>query len=59
MIFRQVPVGTFQNFAYIIGDEKTKSAALVDPAWEIDNLLAQCEELGVKVHAGHQYSLPS
>jgi len=49
MIFRQVPVGTFQNFSYIIGDEKTKSAALVDPAWEVDNLLAQCEELGLKV----------
>ncbi|MGA8905407.1 MAG: MBL fold metallo-hydrolase [Candidatus Bathyarchaeia archaeon] len=49
MIFRQVPVGTFQNFSYIIGDEKTKSAALVDPAWEVDNLLAMCEELGFKV----------
>jgi len=49
MIFRQVPVGTFQNFSYIIGDEKTKSAALVDPAWEVDNLLAQCEELGLKI----------
>lgn len=49
MIFRQVPVGTFQNFSYIIGDEKTKLAALVDPAWEVDNLLAQCEELDLKV----------
>jgi hydroxyacylglutathione hydrolase len=49
MIFRQVPVGTFQNFSYIIGDEKSKLAALVDPAWEVDNLLAQCEELGLKV----------
>jgi glyoxylase-like metal-dependent hydrolase (beta-lactamase superfamily II) len=49
MIFRQVPVGTFQNFSYIIGDEETKSAALVDPAWEVDNLLAMCEELGFKV----------
>lgn len=49
MIFRQVPVGTFQNFSYIIGDEETKSAALVDPAWEVDNLLAMCEGLGLKV----------
>ena len=49
MIFKQVPVGTFQNFSYIIGDEKTKLAALVDPAWEVDNLLAQCEKLGLKV----------
>ena len=49
MIFRQVPVGTFQNFSYIIGDEETKSAALVDPAWEVDNLLAICEGLSLKV----------
>ncbi len=49
MIFRQVSVGTFQNFAYIIGDEKTKSAAIVDPAWEVDKLLKLCEESGLKV----------
>jgi hydroxyacylglutathione hydrolase len=48
MIFRQVPVGTFQNFSYILGDEKTKSAAIIDPAWEVDNLLAMCEELGLR-----------
>ena len=49
MIFEQVPVGTFQNFAYIIGDEKTGNAALVDPAWEVDKLLKRCQELGLKV----------
>ncbi len=49
MIFRQVPVGTFQNFSYIIGDDKTRSAAIVDPAWEVDKLLKLCEESGLKV----------
>lgn len=49
MIFKQVPVGAFQNFSYIIGDEETKLAALVDPAWEVDKLLKICDELGVKV----------
>ena len=49
MIFKQVPVGTFQNFSYIIGDEKTKVAALVDPAWEVDKLLKLCDDLGLKV----------
>jgi hydroxyacylglutathione hydrolase len=49
MIFRQIPVGTFQNFAYIIGDEKTKTAVLVDPAWQVDKLLKECEELGLRV----------
>ena len=49
MIFKQVPVGTFQNFAYIIGDEKTKLCAIVDPAWEVDKLLSQCKELCLSV----------
>jgi len=49
MIFKQVPVGTFQNFAYVIGDEKSKLCAIVDPAWEVDKLLRQCKELGLNV----------
>jgi len=49
MIFKQVPVGTFQNFAYIIGDEKAKVAAVIDPAWEVDKLLKICEEFDLKV----------
>jgi glyoxylase-like metal-dependent hydrolase (beta-lactamase superfamily II) len=52
MIFRQVPVGTFQNFAYVFGDEKTGIAAVVDPAWEVDRLLQICSELGLKVSFG-------
>ena len=50
MIFRQVAVGTFQNFAYIIGDEKTMTAAIIDPAWEVDKLLKICTDLGLKVY---------
>ena len=49
MIFEQVPVGTFQNFSYIIGDETNKRAALVDPAWEVDKLLQMCKEMGLTV----------
>jgi len=49
MILKQIPVGTFQNFAYIIGDDKTKLCAIVDPAWEVDRLLDQCKELGLTV----------
>jgi hydroxyacylglutathione hydrolase len=49
MIFRQVAVGTFQNFAYVIGDDKTKTAAIVDPAWDVERLLRICEENGLKV----------
>jgi glyoxylase-like metal-dependent hydrolase (beta-lactamase superfamily II) len=49
MIFKQIPVGTSQNFSYIIGDESTKKAALVDPAWEVDKLLQMCSDMGLTV----------
>jgi len=49
LIFKQVPVGAFQNFAYIIGDENAKKAAVVDPAWEVDKLLQVCADLGLSV----------
>ena len=39
MIFEQIPVGHMQNFSYLIADEKTKEASIVDPAWEIDKIL--------------------
>jgi hydroxyacylglutathione hydrolase len=48
MIFKQVAVGAFQNFAYVIGDERTRIAAIVDPAWEVDKLLKTCSDLGLK-----------
>ena len=49
MIFKQVPVGSFQNFSYIIGDPKTHTATLVDPAWEVDKLLDLCTDAGLTV----------
>jgi hydroxyacylglutathione hydrolase len=39
VIFEQIPVGPMQNFAYLIGDEKTGLAAVVDPAWQVDTIL--------------------
>ena len=38
-----------QNFAYVIGDEKARIAAIVDPAWEVQKLLDICRDLGLKV----------
>jgi len=49
MLFKQVPVGTFQNFSYIIGDPETRKASLVDPAWEVDKLLNLCRDAGLTV----------
>ncbi|MDP7244268.1 MAG: MBL fold metallo-hydrolase [Flavobacteriales bacterium] len=51
MIFEQIPVGIMQNFSYLIGDEASKEAAVVDPGWEIDKILqiAKKHNLNVKI----------
>jgi len=49
MIFKQVAVGALQNFAYVIGDERTRIGAIIDPAWEVDKLLKTCSDLGLRV----------
>lgn len=49
MIFEQIPVGQMQNFSYIIGDEKTKEAAVVDPAWENNKILDIAKKYDLKI----------
>ena len=39
MFFKQVQVGPMQNFSYIIGDERTKEAVVVDAGWDIEKLI--------------------
>jgi|TARA_Y100000310_G_C20656600_1_gene802273 glyoxylase-like metal-dependent hydrolase (beta-lactamase superfamily II) len=50
MIFEQIAVGEMQNFCYLIGDEDSKEAAIVDPAFELGKLLeaAKKHDLAVK-----------
>ena len=50
MIFEQIPVGQMQNFAYVIGDEKTKEAAVVDPAWELNKILNIAQKHNLKIN---------
>ena len=38
MIVKQIPVGPMMNRSYLIVCEKTREAAIVDPAWELDTL---------------------
>ena len=49
MIFKQLKVG-YDNFAYLIADEKSGDAALIDPSFEPENILAilQNKNLSVK-----------
>jgi hydroxyacylglutathione hydrolase len=47
---RQMELGPMQNFIYVIGCEKTKEAAVVDPAWDVPTILkvANEHELNIK-----------
>jgi glyoxylase-like metal-dependent hydrolase (beta-lactamase superfamily II) len=49
MIFIQVLVETLGNFAYLIGDEKTRLAAVVDPAGAVDRILRLAQNHGLKI----------
>lgn len=49
MLFKQVHVGPMQNFSYVIGDEKTKEAAVVDAGWEADNLINICAKEKLRI----------
>jgi hydroxyacylglutathione hydrolase len=49
MIFEQIPVGFMQNFAYLVGDEKARLAAVVDPAWDVGRILAVANRYGTKI----------
>jgi len=42
-------LGPMENFIYIIKDNATGKAAVVDPAWEVDEIIARASELGVQV----------
>ncbi len=38
-----------QNFCYLIGDDKSKQALIVDPAWAPDKILSTVEKEGFKL----------
>ncbi len=38
-----------ENFAYLIGDENTGHAAVVDPAWDIEKILTVAQENNLRI----------
>ncbi|HXH21740.1 MAG TPA: MBL fold metallo-hydrolase [Dehalococcoidia bacterium] len=46
---RQMQVGPMANFVYLIGCERTKEAAIVDPAWDARAIAAAAERAGYKI----------
>jgi hydroxyacylglutathione hydrolase len=39
LYFKQVLIGSMQNFVYFIGSTRTRECLIVDPAWDTDALL--------------------
>jgi len=51
LILHQMELGPMQNFVYIIGCERTKEAAVVDPAWDVPSILKVIRDHELKVGA--------
>ena len=49
MYFKQLELGPMQNFVYLIGDPKTREAAVVDPGWEAPVILQTLNEDGYRL----------
>ena len=46
-IFQQYEIGPIQNLLYLIGDPKTGTATLVDPAWDVPFLLSEIQKFNL------------
>lgn len=49
MIFKQYYLKCLSQASYLIGDEDTKSAAVIDPQRDIDQYVEDCERYGLKI----------
>jgi len=50
MIFKQIKVGPMQNFSYLIGDEESKEAAVIDSGWDADTLISIASKEKLKIN---------
>lgn len=51
VILHQLPLGSMENFIYILGDPETKEAAVIDPAWDVKKILAAAQKNGLNITA--------
>ena len=52
LYLKQIEVGPMENFVYLIGDKTKRECVMVDPAWEVDRVLAAAKADDMKVTAG-------
>jgi hydroxyacylglutathione hydrolase len=49
LYLRQAQIGPMANFVYLIGDSETHTAAVVDPAWDVDAILEFARKEGYEI----------
>lgn len=49
MIVHQIPVGSMQNFTYVVEDEDTSDAIIIDPSWDLDEIMRTIQKNNLKV----------
>lgn len=67
VLFKQLKLGPMANFGYVFGDPVSKEAAIVDPAFDVENHIATAEAMGLKVtqiwvthgHFDHTQGVPT
>lgn len=52
LYLKQIEVGPMENFVYLIGDREKRECVMVDPAWEVDRVLAEAAADNMKVTGG-------
>jgi len=45
----QIPVRSMQNFTYLIWDDVTKEAAVIDPSWYLENVCKEAQARSLKI----------
>lgn len=51
LIVEQIEIGPMQNFTYVIGCRRTHEVVIVDPAWEVTNLVEHINNKGYNLTA--------
>lgn len=51
LYLKQLELGPMQNFVYVIADAETRAAVVIDPAWDIDQLVQVLEADDLKLQA--------
>ncbi len=48
-IIKQLEIGPMGNFAYIVGDETTKKCCIIDPGFDVENIIEEANNLGLSI----------